>query len=73
MKATLLEAISPTARALLAKEVHFYPCNYSWNDPVFGLLSASTVITGWDEEAALAAFRSRHRHVTSAAIVKEVI
>lgn len=66
---TLLEAISPTARALLANgEARFFCCEYTWLDPVFGELAGHTVIMGADAEAALAHFRSLHPHLTSATI-----
>ena len=66
---TLLEAISPTARELLA--VNLFPVEYTWNDPVFGELTGHTVVTGADANAALQSFRSKHRNVTKAWIIKE--
>lgn len=70
---TLLEAISPTSRALLSAPaeggLNFFPVEYTWNDPVFGELTAGTVIIGGDAEAALKSFRSKHPHLTGAKIV----
>ncbi len=68
---TLLDAISPTAQALIDPDVHFYPCTYSWNHRLLGELRGSTVITGTDEEAALKSFRSKHPNLTGAWIVKD--
>ena len=65
---SLLEAVSPTARALFSDDVEFFSVSYTWNDPVFGELAGHTVITGTDADAALKSFRSKHPHLTSATI-----
>ena len=65
---SLLEAISPTARALFTGDMNFFPVIYTWNDATFGELSGRTVIIGADAEAALKSFRSKHPHLTSAQI-----
>jgi hypothetical protein len=64
---SLLEAISPTAAELL--ELQFYSVRYTWADPVLGELHGATCVTGVDEEAALASFRSKHPHLTSATLI----
>ena len=66
---SLLEAISPTTRALFADDVEFFSVSYTWNDPVFGELAGHTVITGADAAAALKSFRSKHPHLTSANLI----
>ena len=63
----LLEAISPTARELLA--ANFFPVGYTWNAPGFGELQGTTVVTGSDPESALQSFRSKNQHLTDAWII----
>ncbi|MDE2104378.1 MAG: hypothetical protein KGL39_44480 [Patescibacteria group bacterium] len=67
---SLMEAISPTALALLSNgDVRFFQCAYAWQDPQFGELTGFTVILGADAEAALKHFRSVHPHLTDARIL----
>jgi hypothetical protein len=66
---SLLQAISPTAAALLDPDVYFFTVTYWWNDPLLGELRNSTIITGSDAEAALKHFLSLHRHLAGARIV----
>jgi hypothetical protein len=62
----LFERLMPIHAALLDEDIQFFNCRYTWNDPTFGELAGSTVITGTDGQAALACFLSKHRHVTKA-------
>jgi hypothetical protein len=64
---SILEAISPTAEALL--ELQFFPCRYTWLHDVQEK-TGSTVIVGRTEEAALKTFRRQHPHLTNATIIK---
>ena len=58
-----------TTAAVEPIEVQFYPCAYTWTDPVFGQLDGATIIIGADADSALKNFRSLHPHLTSAHIV----
>lgn len=66
---SLLEAISPTAHELLS-DTQPFAIGYAWDDPQFGELEGRTVQFGMDAESALASFRSLHRHITRAWIIK---
>jgi hypothetical protein len=66
----LLKALLPTHAALMDDSIHFFSVHYTWDDPVFGELAGHTVITGCDADAALKNFQSKHRHLTSATIIK---
>lgn len=61
---TLLEAISPTAAALVDPDIHFFAVRYFWRSPVLGELCGNTVIFGADAQAAVDSFRSKHKHLT---------
>lgn len=66
---TLLEAISPTAAALVDPDIHFFSVRYYWHSKVLGELCGNTVIFGADAEAALKSFLSKHRHLSRAEII----
>ena len=69
MRISLLEAISPTARQLLATQL--FCVGYAWQDKVFGELTSSTVTDACDAESALRSFKSQHRHIDRCWIIEE--
>ena len=66
---SLLECLSPTAKALLDDDTHFYTCTYSWQHKLLGELRNSTVITGPDPDTAVKSFLSKHRNITHARVL----
>ena len=73
MRASLLEAISPTAAQLLAGGQEIFAIGYAWQDAVIGELEGHTLVFALDAAAAVQSFRSTHRHVTKAWVIQPEI
>ena len=69
---SLLEAISPTANALLnsAGELGFHVIGYAWHDPLLGDLEDSSVMIACDAQAAIAHLKSIKPHLTRIWVVQ---